>query len=465
MIRYIPLFLLFVLLLACTRPPEEVDLILLNATIVDVKNNTTIPDQLIAIRGDSVFAVDHSSNSEDYLPTQTIDLLNKYVMPGLWDNHVHFRGGEELVEANRDLLSLYLAFGITTVRDGGGDITPAIRQWQKEIASGYLPGPDIFTSGPKLDGNEPAWDGSIEITDEQSVTRALDSLESIQADFVKMYDGNLTAQQFYTITKEAQRRGLKTTGHMPLSADLITAVDQGLDGTEHLYYVLKASSPVKDSLSQIYDGYGMLPDLLASYDSASAHVVYQQLAEQDFFVTPTLHIGKTLAELNITDHSNDFMLDYISPDIIETYQRRINSAKRGGESYTRQRALMTDVFISMVKPMHDAGILLLAGSDSGPFNSYTYPGESIHKELRLLVESGLTPQEALITSIINGPKFFDLEEHYGSVEPGKTADLLILHQNPLDDIRNTDTIVSVYTHGEYYSITDLNQLLEQIKNQ
>ncbi|HCI70687.1 MAG TPA: hypothetical protein DHV30_08860 [Balneola sp.] len=118
----------------------------------------------------------------------------------------------------------------------------------------------------------------------------------------------------------------------------------------------------------------------------------------------------------------------------------------------------------MVKPMYDSGINILAGSDSGPYNSFTYPGQSLHKELELLVNAGLTPQEALITSVINGPKFFGLENQYGSIESGKMADLLILEQNPLEDITNTSTIYNVVAGGKWYSKKALNDLMNSIKN-
>jgi imidazolonepropionase-like amidohydrolase len=167
----------------------------------------------------------------------------------------------------------------------------------------------------------------------------------------------------------------------------------------------------------------------------------------------------------ITDHSKDSLLNYISPEIIETYQRRLNSAKRGGDSYTQTRSLWVTSFSEMVKPMYDSGINILAGSDSGPFNSFTYPGNSIHKELELLVNAGLTPQEALITSIINGPKFIGLESEYGSIESGKIADLLILEENPLEDISNTQTIYSVVAKGKRFSNSSLNQLMKSIKTE
>ncbi len=463
MSKLIPLLFSLLILNSCSDT-QHTDLILTDVSIVDVKNGKVIQNQLIAISGNKILVTDDASNLGNYRSEQIISLNEKYVMPGLWDNHIHFRGGNELIEANQNLLPLLLAFGITTVRDGGGDITTAIQNWNDLVRKDELDGPKIFTPGPKLDGSRPAWEGSISVTNQDEAESALDSLEVVKADFVKIYDGNLTKEAFYQIISEAEKRNLKSTGHMPLSADLFKAVELGLDGTEHLYYPLKETSPIADSLTEAGAGYGMITPLMNTYDSELALKAYKQLGESGFYVTPTLHIGKTLAELLITDHSEDSLLNYISPDIIETYQRRLNSAKRGGDSYTQTRSLWVTSFSNMVKPMYDSGINILAGSDSGPYNSFTYPGQSLHKELELLANAGLTPLEALITSVINGPKFFGLENQYGSIESGKMADLLILEQNPLEDITNTSTIYNVVAGGKWYSKKALNDLMNSIKN-
>lgn len=459
-------FLVFsiIFLISACSSPKQVDLILTNVSIVDVENGTIIPNQYIAISNDEIIEAASVSNQNKFTSSRTIDLGGKYIMPGLWDNHVHFRGGEELIEQNKEFLSLFLAHGITTVRDAGGDITPSLIDWKSQIEKRALDGPTIFTSGPKLDGSRPAWEGSIEVVDINDVQFALDSLEAINADYVKMYDGNLTKEAFYSIIKESEKRGLKTTGHMPLSADLMEAIRIGLDGTEHLYYPLKVTSFISDSLTQLDMGYQMITPLMENYDTDVANKAFEEIGKHEFYVTPTLHVGKTLAELLITDHTSDSMLHYLDPKVIDTYQRRIRSAERGGESYTNQRAFWVESFRTMVKPMYDAGILIIAGSDSGPFNSFTYPGESIHDELRLFVEAGLTPQEALITSVINGPKFFDMEDSYGSIEQGKLADLLILNENPLVDINNTKSIHSLVQKGKVYSTNELELLMERLKN-
>ncbi|HBZ38630.1 MAG TPA: amidohydrolase, partial [Balneola sp.] len=241
--RYLYSALILIFITSCATQ-KEADLILTNISIVDVENGKVIPDQLIAISGDKILETDDASKLGNYSSDQIISLDGKFVMPGLWDNHIHFRGGAELVEANKNLLPLLLAFGVTTVRDGGGDITPYVQLWNELIHDKELSGPSIFTPGPKLDGSRPAWEGSIEVTNNSEAISALDSLESINADFVKIYDGNLTKEAFYQIIEKAESRGLKTTGHMPLSADLMKAVELGLDGTEHLYYPLKETSPL-----------------------------------------------------------------------------------------------------------------------------------------------------------------------------------------------------------------------------
>src|SRR5690606_30896955 len=234
-------------------------------------------------------------------------------MPGLWDMHVHFRGGDSLIEENKEFLPLFLAYGITTVRDAGGDITPSLLEWRDQITRGTLDGPRIFTPGPKLDGTQPAWPASVKVTTAAEIESALDSLESIGADYVKMYDGNLSKEAFYDIIKAAENRRLKTTGHMPLTADFMEAIDHGLDGSEHLYYPLTACSPIADSLRALNKGYGIVEQLIDSYDPELAKEVFKKMSTENVYVTPTLYIGTTLSEILEKDHSQDSLLNYIGP--------------------------------------------------------------------------------------------------------------------------------------------------------
>ncbi|SMG46127.1 Amidohydrolase family protein [Marivirga sericea] len=439
-----------ILVSSCTLNKQiSVDLILMNASIVDIQNNKTLEKQYVAIKADTIFATGPMDEIPVYSAQRSVDLKEKYVMPGLWDNHVHFRGGTDLIAGNQDLLGLFSKFGVTTVRDAGGDITPAVMGWQEKIMQNELVGPRIFTSGPKLDGPKPAWEGSIKIENDQDIQNALDSLESIGVDYVKIYDGSLSKENFYAIIEATDKRGMKVTGHMPMSADLNKAVDLGLDGSEHMYYVMKACSPKADSLTELGLGYGMMETITDTYDSQLANEFFTKLAKKEVYITPTLYIGKVLSQLADKDHSEDSLLNQIGTGVQKTYEGRIKSAQRAKSSGSQMREKVSDLAKQMIRPMFDAGVPILAGSDCGPFNSFVYPGEALWGELFSLVDAGLTPAEALQTSLIHGPEFMDLEKYYGSVEEGKVADLLILVKNPLDDIQNLRSLERVILKGDF----------------
>ena len=174
------LFLLFLCLIIACSKPQKVDLLITGVSIVDVSSGKIISDQLIAVSGKHIFVTDNTSNASHYAADSVISAEGKFAMPGLWDNHVHFRGGEKLIQQNKAMLPLYLAYGVTTVRDAGGDITPSIQQWNKEIQAGTLAGPTIYTPGPKFDGSRPSWDGSFKIVEDADVSPAFDSLDSIR---------------------------------------------------------------------------------------------------------------------------------------------------------------------------------------------------------------------------------------------------------------------------------------------
>jgi len=448
-------FLFFIALISCNNDPEKVDLLITNTTVLDIEQNKKWVNRLVAIRNDTIVAVKTMRDSDEFIADETYDAKGNFLMPGLWDNHVHFRGGDSLASENRDLLPLFLKYGVTTVRDAGGDISKEVFKWKKQIENKELIGPRIFSSGPKLDGENPAWPGSISVTSENDVQMALDSLEKMNADYVKIYDGSISREVYYNIIREVEKRKLKVTGHMPMSADVTEAVKFGLDGTEHLYYVMKAASAKKDSIEKVNAGYSMIIPLAKTYNDSVAKIVFDELAEADFYVTPTLHIGNVLKELADTDHSEDNLLEYIGPGIQKSYQGRINSAKRAKESGTGMRDFTEDVFQKMIRPMYNSGIKILAGSDCGPFNSFIYPGESLHEELKALEDAGLTTQQALLTSIRNGPRFFDLQNSFVKVKKGRVADLIILSENPMEKIDNLTSIEVVVTKGKILKVSEL----------
>jgi imidazolonepropionase-like amidohydrolase len=455
--------------------PSGYDLIIKRINVVDIENDQILSDRTVFIRDGRI---EHVVDFAPELLDSNVEIIEGdglYLVPGFWDNHVHFRGGDELIDENKNLLPLFIANGVTSVRDGGGDITDAVLEWRELIAIGELTGPKIYTSGPKLDGPNGTWEGSIEISSPSEVKAAIDSLESLGVDYVKIYDSTISGEVFLAIIDETEKRGLPVTGHMPYTVLFGESVDRGLDATEHMYYVLKGSSADEEEITEeIISRQGTsnplgfweaLDSILATFDEKKADSVYINMAEKGTGAVPTLHIGYTLSWLKDTDHSGDEYLNYIGPGIKQTYNRRLNAAMRSSDAATQRRRALADTFADMVPEMAEAGVSIMAGSDSGPFNTFVYPGISLHSELEAMVDAGLSPAQALRTSAPNGAAFFGEENNYGSIEAGYVADLVILNENPLDDIRNTRTIHTVIINGKnLFTKADLEGMLQSLRD-
>ncbi|GAA4494810.1 amidohydrolase family protein [Hymenobacter ginsengisoli] len=454
-------------------PVATYDLVISHVNVVDVVSGRLRPDQSVAVSGGKIVWVGPETQAH-YQARQKVDGTGRFLMPGLWDMHVHFRGGDSLAAANKKSLTLYLAHGITTVRDAGGDLTPFIYQWRREEDAGTLAGPRIFTSGPKIDGPGATWPGSLEVVTPADVSHALDSLQKLRVDFVKIYDSKISGEAYLETISQAEKRGLKTTGHMPYSVTLGEAVNRGLDGTEHLYYVFKACSGKEDSLTALVRNslstskplglFAMLPAVYDTYSPAAAQRIFKLMASHHTSATPTLAIGKTLAELSENDHAHDSLRAYIDPKIQRTYAKRLAGAKQQSAASRAFTQKLEAKFMALVPQMQVAGVPMLAGSDSGPFNSFTYPGASLHEELVLLVKAGLTPAQALRAATINGARWLGADGRSGTIAEGKDADLLLLTANPLANIANVRNIAAVVSRGKVYSRAELHKMLLAIRN-
>src|SRR6056300_256906 len=403
-------------------------------------------------------ALIQNTHSKEFKAKETIDAKGAFAIPGLWDNHIHFRGGVSLLKDNEMFLEQLIYNGITSVRDAGGDLTSIIKDWQVEISKNERVGPTIFTSGPKIDGKNPTWQGSLEVESEAELDQALDSLEKLKVNFVKLYDSKLNGNLFLSALEKSKTRGLITSGHMPFSVTLNQALDAGMNGVEHLYYILKGSS--KDELEitkQFQSGtlgfWEAMPLLINSYNDSTANRLFNKMKQQEVFVIPTLNIGNTLSYLDETDHSTDEYLNLLSDRFKSTYERRIKSALNSTPETRDNRKSLNTFLRKLTLKLHDSGVQLMAGSDAGAYNAYVYPGPSLHEELQSLVAVGLSPLEALKTSVINGPKWLAVEEDYGAIGIGKKADILLLKKNPLIDITNTTSIQAVIKNGLYFKKT------------
>jgi hypothetical protein len=200
-----------------------------------------------------------------------------------------------------------------------------------------------------------------------------------------------------------------------------------------------------------------------SFEPAYARREYRKLAAKGVFVTPTLNMGRILAYLDREDHSKDAGLAYIGRGLRKTYDWRIERAAKATPAQVAARHKEYELSKRVLPMLVQAGIPILAGTDAGYLNSFNYPGEGLHEELERYVEAGLTPQQALASASITGPRFLGYSARYGSVADGKAADLLILDANPLRSVKATRAIRAVVLHGRLLNRAALDKLLADAK--
>jgi imidazolonepropionase-like amidohydrolase len=435
------------------------------ASVVDVQQGTTTPGRDIVVRDRRI--VDVTADASAYAPANAIDASGAFVMPGLWDNHVHFGGGAALVEENRNLLPLYLAHGITTVRDAAGDLSDSVLEWRTQVADGTLLGPTIFTSGPKLEGIDSIWPGDLEVGSEADVGAGLDRLQAMRADFVKITENTLTAPLYMYGLAEARRRGFTVSAHVPVALTLDQVSEAGLGSIEHMSYLLRGGSPREAELSAAVAAGRMaagdaVTAMIESFDEATALATFTRLAGRGTAVTPTLNGSRILAYLDQDTHAGDPYLKYIGPGLQATYEGRVTRAAADDAAAVARRHARFELSATLVPLLQRAGVTILAGTDAGFLNSFNYPGIGLHDELALLVKSGLTPQQALVASVINGPTFLRTAENYGAVAANKVADLLVLDRNPLSDITATRAIRAVVVKGRLLDRASLDGMLAEV---
>ncbi len=438
----------------------EYDIAITGLNIVNVETGEIVEGQTLLIVGDRIEQIVPNGTFKSSA-TELHDFSGYYAIPGLWDMHVHFRG-LGLEEENKILLNHYLGYGVTAVRDAGGDLSEEVMLWRDRINSGSLIGPRIFTSLQKFDGQHSTWSGSIPIVTNDDFFPAIESLLPKNPDFFKIYVSSLSGERFIPLIRAIKGTGYKVSAHLHMGVSFEESIDAGLNGVEHAIFLLKATSEFDKAISNDILENGLRADpfrkYIDSFDREYALSMFQRMAEAGTAAIPTLYPLHVMAFIDQVDHRDDEVLNYIPEAIKATYRARVFSASNRTSSEVSAEHERTEKAMLLMPLLREAGVLILAGSDSGAFNSYIYPGDSLHRELELLVDSGLLPLDALQAATINAARWMDLEEHYGTLESGKVADVVILRENPLDGISATREISALIKNGSFHSSEALGEL-------
>ncbi|MBT5240602.1 MAG: amidohydrolase family protein [Rhodospirillaceae bacterium] len=446
-------------------------------TVLDASQQTT--NATVLISGNIIQAVGPDLDVPE--DATVIDGAGKFLIPGLWDAHVHLSYYPDLgVETS---YPLYIANGITSVRDTGG-LTGIVLPMRDAAQVDGAIAPRVHVAGPLVDGTQRVYAGlngrpniSVGVSTPDEARAEIDRLHEAGVDLIKLYEMN-TPETFAAAAARANALNLPITAHVPLSMDAVAAAEAGVDGMEHLrnlemscaanYRALLAerTQVLADGVNE--DGGTLRSSLhrlqrsaaIAAQDTDRCNEVIAALAREEVFQTPTLTVNTIATERLFNRVRWKETFAYLPPIVQEQWAAGSARMAEVMRPSTDSAAFAAWSF-AMVAKLRDGGVKVMAGTDT-PIGFLT-PGFALHEELAFLVQGGLTPMEALTGATLYPAQFMRMDDRMGTVEAGKLADLVLLDADPREDIRNTQSINTVIKDGRVFDRAALDGMLTDLE--
>ena len=436
-----------------------------HVTVIDTVRGTLNSDVTVVVAGDRIVALGKPGRTRLPNGAQVVDSTGKFLIPGLWDMHFHTPFDDKQVR--EIFFPLTLANGVTGIRHMFG--SESVLKLKAQVSSGQLLGPRMIVGSPVVDGPTPMWQGSISVSNETTGREAVRSIKNSGYDFIKVYQF-LPRDVYYAIADEAKKQNIPFAGHVPFSLSAAEASDAGQKTLEHIFGVGLACSTHEESLRpKLADAAANVDKAFAahielfvrneaepagSYDPRKAEALFKRLAVNGTYVVPSLVLHRSFAfGKEDPAFSNDPRLKYMPANIKRLFVWILGF-------FNEYRPVYEQMLV-MTGAMQRAGVKVLAGTDT--FNAYCFPGFSVHDELELFVKTGFTPLEALQTATLNPARYLNLSRSLGTIEKGKTADLVLLDANPLESIGNTRKIAGVVVNGRYLPKETLQKMLADVE--
>ncbi|MFL5463015.1 MAG: amidohydrolase family protein [Gemmatimonadaceae bacterium] len=433
--------------------------------MIDVAGGTVRADNTVIVKGTRITYVGPSNGVSVPAEARVIDGRGKFLIPGLWDMHVH-----GFVYVFSDFAGpLMIANGVTGARDMGWYVDTTLR-WKSDIAAGREIGPRLVV-GVRVDGPVNIARFVAHVVTAEDGARAVDTLArtkagGARADFIKTYSW-IPRSAYFGLATEAKKMGVPFAGHVPYSVSVVEASRAGQRSIEHEDDLMRACSSQDSVLRARFADTTVIADQLkeiraqartlrASYDPERCRTVIATLAANHTWVTPTLAVYQPYAHAFDSASTHPERAKYV-PRVIKGGWARRASALSPSDSLVVRSYFSFD----RTRDLKNAGIRLLAGTDAP--QAFVYPGFSLHDELELMVRSGLTPLESLRTATYNAAEFLGALDSLGTIAQGKLADMVLLESNPLVDIGSTRRISTVIANGKVFDAAERARLFRHVE--
>jgi imidazolonepropionase-like amidohydrolase len=437
------------LLIASNADAQTGVIAIRNVTVVPATGGPSMPASTVLIRGDRIAAIGPASRVTIPADAHVVDGTGKFLMPGLIDMHVH------VSKTRSSALGLFVTNGVTTVRDMGGDYEE-LRRWRSEVATGKRVGPRILMPGPILESPaniarmrkdppservEPFERMRIAVGSPEEARATIARLAATEIDFVKIRTVH-DRETYLALNDAASAHGLPLVGHVPPSS-AAAVLEAGQDGVDHGF--------------------------LRAFDKETREerlAVWRRFAAAGVPVVPTLAVGEAILtplerlRAIVEDDAGtvETRRPYLSKFLILDWREQFTEQSVEGQ---KEFGKFADQGALAVREMHEAGMDVLAGTDTGVIN--LFPGSSLHDELALFVKVvGMTPSEAIERATRRSARFLRIGDAVGTIERGKIADLVLIDADPLIDIANTRRISAVILRGQYFDRAGLERLRTQV---
>ena len=448
------LLLLLLIVCGCGAPPKtlEADYLFENINIVPLNEEFVLANQKIAVRDSEIVGIFDQSSEVNVVASERVNGSGYYMMPGLTDVHIHLRFDPQT------MFNLFLANGVTTVRNmrlDDGDYDHV--KLRSDVEAGRMIGPRYMISGPQLTPEL--------LPDVDAVEAMLDRHVEQRYDVIKVHQ-DLNADVYNALITGAQERKLRVVGHfqhqMPLAASL--RMSSAAHVEEFLYTSVDGFGEAAGKIDEFLPLYFAHVERMA--DPAYRSSIVQKVADSGIYVDATLiiyhMISVWVSDEEFQELKGDELLLYLPKATREEYlNSNTNPYRQEGFPLSSEHIKSNvEILKDLLLELHEAGVPLLLGTDS--FGTLV-PGFSLHQELELMVSVGMSPYEALRTGTVNVATYLDETEISGTIEIGKRADFILLQENPLTDIRHAGNVRGVFTHGNWYSASDLAKMLAEAK--
>jgi hypothetical protein len=425
-----------------------------HVSVIDATGTPPQPDMTVIVDGQRIVALGSSAAVQLPADAKIVDGHGKFLIPGLWDMHVHEVFGDWLPRNEKIVPPLFVANGITGVRDMGGDLD-VLKVWRAEIAAGRLLGPRMYIAGPMLDGPVPRFPSSAPVANAGDGRRVVDDLKARGVDFIKI-QSLIPRDGYFAAAEEARRVGLTFVGHVPDAVRASEASNAGQKSIEHFTGIFEGCSTIED---QLVTGHARGPGPnVSTYDPVRARAVIALMAKNRTWQVPTLVWERGQWLVDDIDKTHDPLIKYAPAAWKDrTWPMFVHDIMQSMDTDplpVRKRFFQMELEMTLVP--------FMAGTDTAA-GVHVFPGFSLHEELALFVEAGLTPMQALQTATRNPAEFMGRLDDMGTVTKGKLADLVLLDANPLDDIANTRRIRAVVLAGRYFDRASLDAMLKGVE--